>query len=93
MQDKGALFAVAVPLLAFKIWFAILLWMYAPTHDSAVWIAATHWPLVIIMALLVAPGVAVYRLLRGRARRQRLLRSEWMTTDPRASTAPARQRR
>ena len=92
MQDKGALFAVAIPLLAFKIWFAILLWMYAPTHDAAVWIAATHWPLLIVMALLVAPGVAVYRLLRARARRKRLLRSEWMITDPRAAPAPARQR-
>jgi hypothetical protein len=91
MQDRGALFAVAIPLLAFKVWFAILLFVYAPTHDAAVWIAATHWPLIIVVLLLVTPTVAAYRLLRARARRQRLLRAEWMISDPRAAPAPARQ--
>jgi multisubunit Na+/H+ antiporter MnhG subunit len=81
MEDRGALFAVAIPLLAFKIWFAILLFVYAPTHDAAVWIAATHWPLLIVFFLLVGPGIAVYRLLRARARRERLRREEWMLSD------------
>ena len=41
MESKGALLTVAVPLIAFKVWFAILLLTYAPTRDAAVWIAAT----------------------------------------------------
>jgi hypothetical protein len=83
MESKGALFTVAIPLIAFKIWFAILLLTYAPTRDSMVWIAATHWPLVIIVGFLIGPGIAVYRLMRARARREALRRAEFML-NPRA---------
>jgi hypothetical protein len=78
MENRGALLAVALPLIAFKIWFAILLLTYAPNRDAVVWIAATHWPLLIVLGLLVIPGVQTYRLLRARARREQLKRSEWM---------------
>jgi TRAP-type C4-dicarboxylate transport system permease small subunit len=79
MEGRGALLAVAVPLIAFKIWFAILLLSYSPTHDAVVWIAATHWPLVfVIAALVLGPGIAIYRLVKVRARRDALKRSEWM---------------
>jgi hypothetical protein len=78
MENRGALLAVALPLLAFKIWFAILLLTFAPTRDAAVWIAATHWPLIIVVAFLVIPGIQTYRLLRARARREQLRRAEWM---------------
>jgi hypothetical protein len=80
MESKGALFTVAIPLIAFKIWFAILLLTYAPTRDSMVWIAATHWPLVIIVGFLIGPGIAVYRLMRARAKREALRRAEFMLT-------------
>ena len=78
MESKGALLTVAIPLIAFKIWFAILLLTYAPTRDGVVWIAATHWPLIIIIALLIGPGLAVYRLMRARARREQLRQAEFM---------------
>lgn len=82
MESKGALLTVAIPLIAFKVWFAILLLTYAPTRDAAVWIAATHWPLLIVIGLLVAPGIAVYRLLRARAQRERLRAAEFMLAAP-----------
>ena len=78
MESKGALFAVAAPLILFKIWFAILLLSYAPNRDTVAWIAATHWPLLIVIGLLIAPGIAVFRLLRARAKREQLRRAEWM---------------
>jgi len=84
MESRGALFAVAIPLIAFKIWFAILLFIYAPHRDTATWIAATHWPLLIVLGLLVAPGIAAFRLLRARAHRERLRREEWMVETPKA---------
>ena len=62
MESKGALLTVAIPLIVFKIWFAILLLTYAPTRDGMVWIAATHWPLVIVIGLLIYPGVATFRI-------------------------------
>jgi hypothetical protein len=82
MESKGALLTVAIPLIAFKIWFAILLLTYAPTRDSMVWIAATHWPLAIILGLLIGPGTAVYRLVRARSRRDALRRAEFMVNPP-----------
>jgi|SRR5689334_890039 hypothetical protein len=77
MESKGALLTVAIPLLAFKVWFAILLLAYAPTRDTTVWIAATHWPLLIIVGFTLAPAIAVYRLLKVRAKRERLKRAEF----------------
>lgn len=82
MEHRAALFTVAIPLIAFKVWFAILLLTYAPTRDGMVWIAATHWPLVIILGLLVGPGIAAYRLLKARARRETLRKAEFMMTPP-----------
>src|SRR5438034_7026173 len=78
MENRGALLTVAIPLIAFKIWFAILLLAYAPTHDTAVWIAATHWPLLIVLGFVVAAAVPTYRLLKVRAKRERLRRAEFM---------------
>jgi hypothetical protein len=88
METKGALFTVAIPLIAFKVWFAILLLTYAPTRDSMVWIAATHWPLVFILGLLVGPGIATYRLMRARARREALRRAEFMVNPPKPPKPP-----
>jgi membrane-associated phospholipid phosphatase len=85
MESKGALLTVAIPLLAFKVWFAILLLVYAPTRDTSLWIAATHWPLLIVVGFLIAPGIAVYRLLKARAKRERLRRAEFMLDDPQCS--------
>ncbi len=82
MESKGALLTVAIPLIAFKVWFAILLLTYAPTRDGVVWIAATHWPLIIVIGLLIGPGLAVYRLVRARAHRERLRQAEFMLAAP-----------
>jgi hypothetical protein len=78
VESKGALLTVAIPLIAFKVWFAILLLTYAPTRDTMTWIAATHWPLMLIMPFLISALVAVYRLVKVRAKRDRLRRAEFM---------------
>jgi cytochrome oxidase assembly protein ShyY1 len=96
-MEMGALWAVAIPLIAFKICFAIMLLSYAPTRDGAVWIAATHWPLILIVGLLVGPGIATWRLLRARSKRAQLERAEWMIGSPRvrteeSATAPSSKR-
>jgi uncharacterized integral membrane protein len=78
MENRGALLTVAIPLIAFKIWFAILLLIYAPTRDTMVWIAATHWPLIIVLGFMIAAAIPTYRLLKVRAKRERLRRAEFM---------------
>jgi hypothetical protein len=88
VESKGALLTVAIPLIAFKIWFAILLLSYAPTRDTMVWVAATHWPLLIMLGFLVAPSIAAYRMLKARARREQLRRAEFMVEPPKPRAAP-----
>jgi len=87
MESKGAMLTVAIPLLAFKIWFAILLLMYAPTRDTVVWIAATHWTLLVVFGFLIVGAVPLLRLLKVRAKRERLRRAEFMVeqTNPQCS--------
>jgi hypothetical protein len=77
MENKGALLTVAIPLIAFKIWFAILLLLYAPTRDTMVWIAATHWTLLIVFGFIVVAAIPAVRLLKVRLKRRRLVRSEF----------------
>src|ERR671933_84156 len=55
-----------------------LLTVAVPLIASKVWVAATHWPLVIILGLMVGPAIAAYRMLRARARREQLRREEFM---------------
>ena len=89
-DSKGALLTVAIPLIALKVWFAILLLMYAPTRDTMVWIAATHWSLLFVIALLVPSAIAVYRLVKQRLRRGKLKRSEFMVSAaPSTAQCPA----
>ena len=84
MENRGALLTVAIPLIAFKIWFAILLLTYAPNRDTMVWIAATHWPLLIVLGFTIVAGIPAYRLLKVRAKRNRLRREEF-TVEPQCS--------
>jgi hypothetical protein len=78
MESKGALLTVAIPLIAFKIWFAILLLVYAPTRDTMVWIAATHWTLLIVFGFMIAAAIPAYRLVKARLKRGRMQRAEFM---------------
>jgi hypothetical protein len=86
VENKGALLTVAIPLVAFKIWFAILLLLYAPTRDTMVWIAATHWTLLIVFGFMIAAAIPAYRLVKVRMKRNRLRRAEFML-EPKPSDA------
>jgi hypothetical protein len=87
MESKGALLTVAIPLIAFKIWFAILLLSFAPNRDTVVWVAATHWPLLIFLGFLIPPSIAGYRLLKARRKREQLRRAEFMVEEPKPRRA------
>jgi hypothetical protein len=89
MEEKGALLTVAIPLVAFKIWFAILLLMYAPTRDTLVWIAATHWTIILVLGFMIGAAIPLYRLLRVRLKRGRLRRAEFMVEQSNAAQCSA----
>ena len=77
------MWVVAGPLIAFKVGVVVLLLMYAPTREGLLFVLGTGWPVLIVVAVMVAgPLAAWYRLVRVRARRNRLRRSEWMGLEP-----------
>ena len=79
LEGRGALWTVAAPLIALKVWATALLLLYAPTRDAIAMIVATGWPwAVVFLCLVAAPAFAWWRLVRVRARREQLRRSEWM---------------
>ena len=74
---------MAIPLIAFKVWFAILLLMYAPTRDTMVWIAATHWTLIVVFGFMLVAAIATRTAAQSaRAKRERLRRAEFMVEPP-----------
>lgn len=83
MEQRGAIWAVAAPLIVFKIWVVILLLWFAPTRAGIEYVVVTGWPWVLaIVALGFGPGLAWWRLVRVRRRREQLRRSEWMVDSP-----------
>ncbi len=94
MSQRGAIWTVAGPLIAFKVWACILLLIYAPNRDGIVWIAITSWYWVLAIILLIAaPVLAWSRLVRVRARRQQLRRAEWMVDESTHAEMPAHSAR
>lgn len=87
MENRTAMWAVALPLILFKLWGAILLMVYAPNSQTFNLILGTHWPWALALGVMVAaPLLAWWRLVRVRTRRERLRRAEWMMDE-----GPARQ--
>ena len=79
MDERKALWAVAGPLIAFKVFATAILFIYEPSRDAIMIVVATSWPWAIALAMLFgAPTLAWYRLVKVRARREQLRRSEWM---------------
>lgn len=79
MENRSALVAVAAPLLFLKVWSIVLLLLWQPTAATVIATVATTWGWVVVALLLAAgPLLAWWRLVRVRARRDRLRRSEWM---------------
>lgn len=83
MEGRGALWLVAGPLLALKLWATVLLLFFEPTRHALLGVLATTWPWAVWLILLLAgPGLAWYRLVKVRSRRKQLRRSEWMLDGP-----------
>jgi hypothetical protein len=79
MSDRGALWLVAGSTIGLQIWASLVLIFVSPSAESIVMTAVMKWPVLVILALLLAgPFIAWYRLVRVRARREKLKRAEWM---------------
>ena len=80
-EERRMLVTFAAVLVAFKLLglAVIAIYMYrAGLGDAAAFLAATHVPFVVVgLGLLYMPLSALYRRLRLRARRRRLIWAEW----------------
>ncbi len=84
MGNRGAAWAVAAPLIAFKVWVTIILLTIEPSREAIGIAIATGWPWLVVGGVLIAgPLLGWARLVRVRRRRERLRRSEWMVGEQR----------
>lgn len=78
MAYRTAALTFAGVLIGFKLWSVLLIYMFSSEGGTTAFLLGTHvlWILVPI-ALLWAPVLFWYRLIRTRRRRRELERAEW----------------
>ena len=70
-------------LFVFKMATVFMIWWAAQDYEAAILLTATTWFWLGIPAFAcAAPFLFRYRLLKVRARRERLRRAEWMLDEP-----------
>jgi len=78
-EDLGAAWAFLWVLFAFKMATVVLIFWHMRTFETGMLLTATTWFWIPLIGVLVAgPLLFRYRLLRVRAKRERLRRAEWM---------------
>lgn len=79
-DDRRIIWAFLWTLFGFKLaTVLIILWMAGGSSEANLLLGATGWPFLVIPAFAMAgPLVYFYRVRRVRARREQLLRAEWM---------------
>jgi hypothetical protein len=81
-DGAAAAWAFVWILLAFKLATVVLIFYHMQTFETGMFLAATTWYWLPLIAVLVGgPLLFRYRLRRVRARREQLLRSEWMAKE------------
>lgn len=93
-DGRQAAIAFLWVLITFKVVTTVLIFVHLRSFDTFMFLAATFWYWIPIIGFLVAgPFLFRYRLLRLRARREQLRRSEWMIEPDKSTTAefPVRQ--
>jgi hypothetical protein len=69
--------------VGFKLLGAALILYYDHSQGSIAFVAATHWPFLLPLALLAGPLLYWWRLIRVRAKRHKLIEAEWRSDAPR----------
>jgi hypothetical protein len=85
-DEKASIWAFVWTLFAFKLITVALMLYHLRSWESNAVIFATTWYWFPLLGVLGAAPLALrYRLRKARARREELLRSEWMVEDESAS--------
>jgi hypothetical protein len=78
VNHRAAIWTFVGVLVGFKLWSVFLIYLFADTSGTTEFLLATHFLWIAVpIALLVAPAIFWSRLIRARARRKKLLESEW----------------
>jgi hypothetical protein len=78
-DERSVVWVFLWTLLVFKLATVGLIMWASKSFEAGVLVSATTWPFLVIPAMALAgPVIYHYRIRRVRARRQALLRSEWM---------------
>ena len=84
--DLGAAWAFLWILFVFKMATVGLIFWHMQTFETGMLLAATTWFWIPVVGVLIAgPLLFRYRLLRVRAKRERLRRAEWMLEHEKSS--------
>lgn len=87
-DGRQAAIAFLWVLIVFKVVTTVLIFLHLRSFDTFVFLAATFWYWIPIIGFLIAgPLLYRYRLIKMRAKRERLRRSEWMTEPDQKTTA------
>jgi hypothetical protein len=79
-EDRRIIWVFLWTLFCFKLGTVLIIaWMAGASGEAKLILTATGWPFLIIPVLAIAgPLLYHYRVRRVRAKREQLLRSEWM---------------
>ncbi|GIW05885.1 MAG: hypothetical protein KatS3mg060_0690 [Dehalococcoidia bacterium] len=80
-NGRAALWTMLGVAVAFKLFGALLILQADQSQSAIAFVAATHWPFLLPIFLLLGPAVWWWRLLRARAKRRRLIAAEWREDD------------
>jgi hypothetical protein len=89
-ESRAPLWTMVGLIVAFKVWGAILILLNDQSRSAIEMILVMNWPFLLPVALLFGPAVWWMRLLRGRAKRRRLIRAEWHVEQPGAAEKPGK---
>jgi hypothetical protein len=80
-NGRAALWTIVGVAVGFKLFGALLIFQADHSQSAVAFVAATHWPFLVPIALLGVPALFWWRLMRVRAKRHRLIAAEWREDD------------
>ncbi len=77
-ERRVALWTLVGVIVFFKIYTVVLVMIFDRSAEMFIFMAVMNFPFILGgLAIVAVVGLVWFRLLRGRARRSRLLREEW----------------
>jgi hypothetical protein len=77
-EGRAPLWTFVWMIVGFKLITSIVIFIMVPTAHSAIFLVGMNWYIILLpIVLVIVPGLFWWRLMRVRAKRRKLIRSEW----------------